>query len=172
MMKKKLCLMAVLLALSVGCAFPVSAATVSYPETVASSSNSYEDVTYFEDGSYIVTTMVEEITPISRAITKKALKKTSTSYDSSNKAQCALTVIGSFEINMGVSVKCVGATTEKTVYQNGWSIENVSTRPDNSSTSQASAIASGRFVKREVGITVQNIPVTVKVTCDKNGNAS
>lgn len=171
-MKKKFCMMAVLLALCVGCALPVSAATVSYPETVVSNSNSHEEVTYFEDGSYIVTTLVEEVAPISRAITKTVLRKTSTSYDSSHKARCALTVIGSFEVNTGVSVKCVGAKTEKTIYQDGWSVENVSTYPDNSSTSKASAIASGNFVERKAGIAVQSIPVTVKVTCDKNGNAS
>lgn len=171
-MKKKLCMMAVVLALAAGCALPVSAATVSGQENVTTIINQQEETTYFDDGSYIVTTMVEETVPISRAVTTKTFKKTSTSYDSSNKAQCALTVIASFEVNTGVSVKCIGAKTEKTVYQNGWSVENVSTRPDNSSTSKAVAIASGNFVKREIGIAVQSVPVTIKVTCDKNGNAS
>lgn len=170
-MKKKLCMMAIVLALATGCVLPVSAATLPPETTVSTVAEIQREITYFEDGSYIVTT-IEEVTPASRAITNKTFRKTSTSYDSSNKAQCALTLIASFEVNMGVNVKCIGAKTEKNVYQTGWSVENVSTRPDNSSTSKASAIASGNFVKREAGIAVKTAPVTVKVTCDKNGNAS
>lgn len=171
-MKKKLCMIAAVLALAAGCALPVSAATIPPQKNVTTITNQKEETIYFEDGSYIVTTTVEEVTPISRAVINKIFKKTSTSYDASNKARCALTVVGSFEVNMGVSVKCLGVRTEKNIYQNGWSIENVSTSYDNSSTSKATAIASGNFVKRQAGIAVQSIPVTVKVTCDKNGNAS
>lgn len=172
MMKKKLCVMAVMLTLATSFALPVSAISNSSYAMSTTITDAENEVTYFEDGSYLVTTLAKEITPISRAVDQMVFTKTATAYDSSNKARCALTVVGAFEVNKGVSVKCVGVKTETAVYQSGWSVENISTSRNNSSTTKASATASGQFVHRVAGIVTEKLPVSVTVSCDKNGNAS
>lgn len=135
-------------------------------------SNIKESAYNFDDGSYLIVT-VEEINPnqsFFATSSTKTLSKTTTYYNSSDVAQCSLTVIASFSITSGKSVTCTGVRYETASYDDNWSVENVSTSYNNSSNSQSSGTASGNFIKRVLGIKINTVDVSVSVTCDCNGN--
>lgn len=128
-----------------------------------------EGVYYFEDGSYIVTERIlSDVQPLS--VGTKTYSNISTFYDNNDVAQCALKVTGTFEVNYGVSVKCTNVSATSYVYVDGWTVEKVTKSSSSGSGSTASATASGEFVKKLLFITTKRIPVSVSVTCDKNGN--
>ncbi len=128
-----------------------------------------ESIQYFEDGSYIV---IEKIASDvqTRAVGTKTYSNIATYYNSDDVAQCALKVTGTFEVNYGVSVRCTNVTATTYVYVNGWTVENVTKSSSSGSGASAYASASGEFVKKVLFITTSRIPVSVSVTCDKNGD--
>lgn len=134
------------------------------------------EVVYLEDGNYLVT-IIEEVASnqtmqaqATAAATTKTVKKATVCYNSSNVAQCSLTVEATFSITMGSKVSCTSVKYQSASYDNNWSVESVNTSSNNSSTSQASGTASGKFVKRLLGIKINTINASVTVNCDKNGN--
>lgn len=128
-----------------------------------------EGIYYFEDGSYIVTERVStDIQPLS--VETKTYSNISTYYNSKDVAQCALQVIGTFEVNYGVSVKCTNVTAKTYVYVDGWRVEKVTKSSSSGVGATAYATASGEFVQKMLFITTKRVPVSVTVTCDKNGN--
>lgn len=128
-----------------------------------------EGIFYFEDGSYIVTERLSsDIQPLS--VGTKTYSNISTYYDSDDVAQCALKVTGTFEVDYGVSVRCTNVSATSYVYVDGWTVEKVTKSSSAGSGATASATASGEFVKKVLFITTSRIPVSVSVTCDKNGN--
>lgn len=131
----------------------------------------HEGIYTFEDGSYIVT---ERVSPDAQTLSvgTKTYSNLSIYYNSDHEAQCALKVTGSFEVDYGVSVRCTNVAATSYVYVDGWSVENVSKSSSTGSGATASATASGEFVKKVLFITTKRVPVSVTVTCDKNGNAS
>lgn len=129
----------------------------------------HEGVYYFEDGSYIITERIPSDIQVLSTGTK-TYSKISTYYNNEDVAQCALKVTGTFEVNYGVSVKCINVSATSYVYVDGWTVENVSKSSSTGSGATASATASGEFVKKLLFITTKRVPVSVTVTCDKNGN--
>lgn len=126
-----------------------------------------DGVYYLEDGSYFVTeTFVSDAQ--TRAVSAETYSRVTTYYDKNDVAQCALEVIGTFEINYGVSVTCTDVAGKGYIYVDGWSVENVS--KSSSSGSTATATVSGEFVKKVLFITTARIPVTVSINVDKYGN--
>ena len=125
-----------------------------------------EGVYYLEDGSYFVTEQIDA--PQTRASGTKTYSKVSTYYTKQGEAQCALKVTGTFSYN-GSSVSCTNVTATTYVYDDSWKVENVSKSSTSGWVTTASATASGEFVETFLFITVQRIPVSVTVTCDKNG---
>lgn len=126
-----------------------------------------------DDGSYLVTTLIEEPSQQisqTRSSTTLTLRKTITYYNSKNVAQCALTLEAKFLVNQGSSVSCTSTTYQSASYDNNWSVEDVTTSANNSSTAQASGTASGKFIKRVLGIKINTVNTSVTITCDKNGN--
>lgn len=163
-MKKALSFLMVLVMVLGLSYMPVSAEIVS--EDVV---ELQEGVYYLEDGSYIVTERItSNIQPL--AVGTKIYANRSTYYNSDDVAQCALEVTGTFEINYGVSVKCIDVSATSYVYVNGWTVEKVTKSSSTSSGTTAYATASGEFIKKMLFITTSRIPVSVTVTCDKNGN--
>lgn len=163
-MKKALSLLLVItMLLGLGC-MSVSAENIS-SEVIELE----EGIYYFEDGSYIVTEQVAaDIQPLS--VGTKTYSKVSTYYNSDDVAQCALKVTGTFEVNYGASVKCTNVSATSYVYVDGWTVQKVTKSSSAGSGATASATASGEFVKKLLFITTSRIPVSVTVTCDKNGN--
>jgi len=145
------------------------------PFSVAAESSKLQypnaEITYLRDGSYLVTVILEDDTmqPMAAATTK-VLKKATAYYNSSNVIMCSLTLEATFSINIGSSVSCTSVTYETRSFDSAWSVENVTTSKNNSSTSQASGSASGKFIKRWLGIKINTVNFTTTITCDKNGN--
>ena len=162
--KKALSFLLVLsMVLGVGC-MAVSAETAS--EDVI---DLQEGIYYFEDGSYIVTERVSsDIQPLS--VGTKVNANRSTYYNSNDVAQCALEVTGTFEVNYGISVKCTDVSATSYVYVDGWTVEKVTKSSSTGAGPTAYATASGEFVQKVLFITTKRVPVSVTVTCDKNGN--
>ena len=72
-----------------------------------------EGTYYFDDGSYVVTEIVDLSGPETRGGGgTKTYGKTSTFYDNNDVAQCALEVIGKFTLNFSVAVKCSEVTAK------------------------------------------------------------
>lgn len=132
-----------------------------------------EGIYYFEDGSYVVTESFDLSGPETRAATgTESYGKRSTYYDGNDVAQCALEVIGKFTVNYGSSVGCASVTAKTYVYKDGWTVEKVTKSSSSGFGATASATASGEFVYKVLFVTVKRIPVSVTVTCDKNGNGN
>ncbi len=124
----------------------------------------------FDDGSYLITETLDDQTMSVQAVSTKTYSRIMTYYNSSDVAQCALKVTGTFEINYGISVKCTNVTATDYVYDSSWKVEDITTSRTTTAGATASATANGRFVKRLLFIVTNNIPVTITVSCDKNGN--
>jgi hypothetical protein len=166
-MKKKISL---ILAISIIFSLlSVSSAFASSANYNTNASDSY--IEYLDDGSYFVTEIEQNNSGISLLSSEKVGSKTTTYYSSSGKALCALKITGTFSYD-GSTVSCVGTKSTKYVYDDSWSVENVTTSHGNSSSTKAYATAGGKFVNKLLGITVKSISASVTVYCDKNGNLS
>ncbi len=134
--------------------------------------SSITSIEYFNDGSYIVTEIIQSTSNYAKgAATTTTGTKTKTYYSSSNVALCALKITASFSHN-GSTVSCVGTSHTEYSYDNSWSVQNVTTSHGNSSSTKAYGKASGYFVKKILGITMNTISTSVTVYCDKDGNLS
>lgn len=128
------------------------------------------DIVYFEDGSYLVTTL-ETDSGISLFSSTQTGIKTATYYNSDNVAACALRVTATFSYD-GTTVSCTSVQDVSYTYVSGWKVENVTTSKSAASTTKASATAKGNAVQRVLGVAVVSKPISVTVYCDKNGNIS
>lgn len=125
-------------------------------------------VEYFDDGSYIITTISNEPSNISThaSTTSTTKSKISTYYSKSNSKLWDVKVTGTFTYGNG-SAKCTSSTVSATSYNKNWKVTNKSASKANAS---ASATATGNLYQDS--IIVQSIVKTVTLTCDKNGNFS
>lgn len=125
-------------------------------------------IEYFDDGSYIVTTISNEPSNISTyaSTTSTTKSKISTYYSKSNSKLWDVKVTGTFTYGNG-SAKCNSSTVSATSYNKNWKVTNKSASKSNVS---ASASATGNLYQDS--IIVQSIVKTVTLTCDKNGNFS
>lgn len=147
-----------------------------FPQAIAYSQETETTQTVYEldDGGYLIITM-EDVTSASdmrAARASKTCKKTATYADSNGNKKCALTVVATFSITTGKSVSCTNVTYETASYDDNWSVEDVSTSRNNSSTAKASGTATGEFVRRVLGIKNKTVDASVSVYCDYNGNYS
>lgn len=126
------------------------------------------EVVYLENGDRIEF-ITSRQAPQTRAATSTYKVSQETRYVSGDKLLCSFTVIGFFEVNYGVSVKCV--KTDYTTYTSGgmWRCENMSVTPNNSNSSLAVANGKVDFVKRLLGIKVDVQHVQISVSCNKYG---
>ena len=128
-------------------------------DTSASNENTY--TTYFDDGSYSVTTITESL-----ARSTKSGSKATTNYDSSGKAMWKVTLNGSFTYN-GSSATCTSASHSVTIYEDSWYVYS-----QNSYKSGNKAIAKVVMKKKLLGIVVETKEVNLTLACDKNGKLS
>lgn len=122
-----------------------------------------EDIEYLADGSYFVTRIVSVD---SRVASTKSGTKVRTYYDSEGTKIFSFTVHGSFNYD-GTTVTCIDASYTYEIYDSAWSLKSAT-----ASKSGATATASGTFVKKVLGITVNTKTLTPTLTCDKNGTLS
>lgn len=155
------CLLAFVFVLTV-MVCPVSAKTAEPTSTIVS-----ETTEYFADGSSVTTTIQEESVNITRALTTKSGSKTDTVKDSNGNVLYKFKVTGTFAIYSNGNCNCTSATRSHTIVASGWSCKT-----SEAHTSGASAVATGTFVKKVLGITTASKDTTVTLTCDANGNLS
>lgn len=133
------------------------ASAISEPQEAAYTSYT----TYFEDGSYIITTISEE-SSITRAASSKTGQKTATFYNSDNVAQWSATLKGTFTYN-GSSATCTASSITHKIYSSNWKIASASaTKSGNKATGKATA-------KRYLIVPVQTVEKTITLTCSASG---
>lgn len=133
------------------------ASAISEPQEAAYTSYT----TYFEDGSYIITTISEE-SSITRTASSKTGQKTATFYNSDNVAQWSATLKGTFTYN-GSSATCTASSITHKIYSSNWKIASASaTKSGNKATGKATA-------KRYLIVPVQTVEKTITLTCSASG---
>lgn len=150
--------------LCVVCVFSVFSVNV-FAETAETVVN--ETVEYLEDGSYIVTTITEELnSSVARATNTKTGTKKSTLYNSNDEPMVVLKLTATFNYT-GSSATCTSASTSYTVYNDNWKVTSATaTKSGNKAT--------GNFTSKRYTllIPVQTINSTVTITCSNSGTLS
>lgn len=121
-----------------------------------------EEIIYLEDGSYISITVEEHG---SRASGTKTGSKTYTyTYDGGTAWKAILS--GTFSYT-GTSATCTNSGCSVTIYDSAW--YTVSKSAGKSGNSATASVTMGR---KSLGVTVAKVPISMKLTCDANGNLS
>lgn len=142
--------------------FVITLGTYASAVSEANEATYTTSTTYFEDGSYIITTIFEE-SSITRATSSKTGQKTATFYNSDNVAQWSATLKGTFTCN-GSSATCTASSITHKIYSSNWKIASASaTKSGNKATGKATA---KRYL---VGIPVQTNNRTITLTCSASG---
>ena len=133
--------------------------------SVAKASNhTVVGITYYDDDSYVITTINYAVTKSSSTVSGS---KTSTYYRSDGIKAFSLTVYGTFSYDGTNQAACTNVSYSHDIYQNDWSLKSASaTKSGNTAT------ATGTFIRKELGITVDTKTRTVNLSCDRNGNLS
>jgi hypothetical protein len=123
-----------------------------------------ENVVYFEDGSYLVTTLTES-SPLFRST--KTGSKSSRYYNSNDELQWLITVTGTFTYN-GITSQCtyVDGTTN-IIDPDRWFLDS-----ESPTISGATATYTIALARRTLGIVYGRETHSVSLTCDKDGNLS
>lgn len=140
--------------LLVVCLLPVQALAAEREETV----------TYYADGSYTVTTVEKHLT--ARASRTTSGTKVKNYYSSSNELQWKAVLDATFTYT-GFSATCTKVNSlNVTIYDSAWSVGS-------KSTSKSGNTAYGYLTMNGAIIGgTQGVPVTLTLSCDKNGNLS
>ena len=120
-------------------------------------------VWYFDDGSYITETFSIIRSRASGSITGT---KTRNYYDSEGTLDWKVDLTGSFTYT-GTSATCTSSTCNVTIYGSSWYTVSKS-----SGKSGNTATASATMGEKLLGVTVRQVPVSLSISCDKDGNLS
>lgn len=118
---------------------------------------------YFEDGSYMT---VEIISKGARASGSVTGSKPYTYYGSDGNAKWKAVITGSFSYS-GSSATCTSSSVSVTIYDSSWYTVSKS-----ASKSGNTARASVTIGEKRGGVTVTKVPVSLSLSCDKDGNLS
>lgn len=141
--------------------FVITLGTYASAVSEANEATYTTSTTYFEDGSYIITTIFEE-SSITRATSSKTGQKTATFYNSDNVAQWSATLKGTFTYN-GSSATCTASSITHKIYSSNWKTASASaTKSGNKATGKATA-------KRYLIVPVQTVEKTITLTCSASG---
>ena len=142
---------------------PVQAASLRTETRVIS-----EETEYFEDGSYSVVTLVEEVPAVScytETIKKTATKKY-THYNADDEVSFTFSLKGTFEIVTGMSAYCTSTSYSYTINKSHWSF-----RSGSATKSSNKATGKGIFDYKMLGITTTYTEtVNLTLTAYYNGN--
>lgn len=120
-------------------------------------------VTYFEDGSYLVETI---LTVQARASGTVSGSKESTYHGSDGSAKWKAVLNGTFTYT-GSSATCTAASCSVTIYDNDWY-----TISRSASKSGNTAYGYATIGKKLLGVKVDEVSVSPTLKCDANGNLS
>ncbi len=124
--------------------------------------NSYTE--YYEDGSYVVTTICQSVTPRSSTYIQVSEKKVEM-YNSSDELQWRYKFIARFDVVEGVSVECIESTYTSDIYVDSWSLT-----AHNNYYSGNTAYATATYKKKVLFITTNTHDIDLDTTCDVYGN--
>lgn len=122
-----------------------------------------EQIIYFENGSYITIELTKTET---RALNLITGNKTYTFRNSEGTEAWRAVLTGTFSYN-GSSATCTVSTCDVTITNTNWYV--ISKTASKSGNIARSSLTMGR---RFAGITVDELDVNLKLTCDANGNLS
>lgn len=122
-----------------------------------------EDIIYFDDGSYIT---VELNWTDSRASGTKSGSKTYRYYNGDNVEQWRAVLRGTFTYT-GTSATCTAASCDVTISNDAW---YVSSKDVNKSGN--AAMCELTMGKKALGVTIKRETISMRLTCDANGNLS
>lgn len=122
-----------------------------------------ENITYLENGSYIIDTIVLFKGRASGSISGS---RTKSYYDANGNLDWKAVLNGSFTYT-GSSATCTSSSVSVTVYDSAWyTIFKTASKSGNT------ASASVTMGCKELGITVDRVTIPISLTCDKDGNLS
>ena len=140
-----------------------------YAEDAAAMTETYETdsiIEYFEDGSYMVTTIKQSPVARSRSYTKVG-EKIINLYDSDNVLQWTYKLVGNFDVVEGVSAVCTESSYTSQIYVSSWSL----TAHENH-TSNNIAYGTATYKKKVLFITTSTQDINASIGCDINGNVN
>ena len=154
-----------LMALLLSLVTVLSMTCVAFAGEMPAISNTYPaEYEYFDDGSYIVTTITEEPSlSLTRTTNTKSGSKKATYYSASNVALWNVTVSGKFSYT-GSSAVCTSSTVTSESLNSAWKLSNKS-----SSKSRATASATATYKQYVNGIAKNTTSKTVTLTCSNKG---
>lgn len=121
------------------------------------------DAIYFDDGSYIVISISEVQGRAAGTVTGN---KTYTYHDSDGATAWKAVLRGTFSYT-GSSASCTASNCNITIYDSAWyTISKSATKSGNTAT------ASATMGRKVLGVTVNQVPITINLSCDANGNLS
>lgn len=121
------------------------------------------DIIYLEDGSYITVELTEIAT---RALSTKTGKKTYTYKNSDGVEEWRAVLTGTFGYT-GTHSSCTSSVCDVTITKDTWYVVSKTTN-----VSGNSALADLTMGRKFIGITVEKESLSMKLTCDVNGNLS
>lgn len=130
----------------------------------ASNSTVSTDIEYFDDGSYMVTTIEESATPRASELTKTG-SKTVDYYNSDDELLWRYVLTGKFYVVINVSAECIESTYSYTIYDDNWSL----TAHDNYGEANV-AYGTATFTKKVLFVTTSTQDIEVALTCDLRAN--
>ncbi len=139
--------------------FAVSGSSIESPIDLGAA----ENIEYFSDGSYLITT-IEPVDGISQMSTStKSGSKSYRYYNSKDVQQWVVTIIGTFSYN-GSSATCTNSRTSYTVYNSKWKVKNATATKSGNK-------AIGNFTVKYyfTGIPTKTIERTVTLSCSATG---
>lgn len=143
------------------CAFII---LVSMPGTVcATEVIQAEEIEYFEDGSYLVTTVIQSA---ARATNTTSGRIQQTMVDASGNTDWQISLSGTFTYN-GTSAVCTASSIDVAIYDTAYY-----TVSKTAGKSGASATGSATIGQTFLGITFAKNTYDLTLTCDPNGTLS
>lgn len=123
-----------------------------------------KEVIYYDDGSYTIVTM--DVVGVARATDKISANKVYNHCSPSGATEWKATMRATFTYT-GSTATCTSVDSlSVSIYNDDWSLVSKSTR-------KSGATAYGDVVmERSIIGGTQGVPVTLTLTCDKNGNLS
>lgn len=117
----------------------------------------------FEDGSRLYEEKPAVIQTVRGGVTSQ---KAYHHINSSGNRLWSATVVGSFTYN-GSTSSCTSASCSTTIYNGNWSEQSCSAYPSGNT-----ATGNVTMIRKVLFIVLETVPVTITLTCDKNGNLS
>lgn len=118
---------------------------------------------YLENGNYI---RIEVSSIDTRETSRKVGNKTYIYYNSNDEEQWRATLTGSFTYT-GTSVVCTSSSCSVSISNSNWSVESKA-----ADRSGNAAIAKLIMKWSQLGATIEHVEVSIRLTCDENGNLS